>query len=178
MNNVTRAERSTVKFCEGVEVDGYMLPDGEFRVGKVGAAIAIGYAKNYLTEVEKKSPKQLKALQDAGFTGLEKSIERDSVKGGGTSASTVSLSDFRKLIIFAASKGKPEAIALLNAIVDVGLEDWFRISFGKEELTLEEKRDRACKTIAATMNWLAEDRREWALIEEQEMFLSGSWGVS
>lgn len=178
MNNIIRAERATVRFCEGVEVDGYRLPDGEFRVGKIGAAIAIGYAKNYLTEVEKKSPKQLKALQSAGFTGLEKYIELESVKGGGTSASTLSLADFRKLIIFAASKGKPQAVALLNAIVDVGLEDWFRLAFGQEQLTLEEKRDRFFKAYAATINWLVEDRKEWAVIEEQELFLSGNWGVA
>ena len=175
MTNIIRAERTSVKFCEGVEVDGYRLPDGEFRVGKVGAAIAVGYAKNYLTEVEKKSPKQLKALQDTGFTGLERIIELDSIGGGGTSANTVSISDFRKLIIFAASKGKPQAVALLNAIVDVGLEDWFRLSFGQIQLTLEEKRDRFYKAYAATIDWLEEDREDLRMIEEQELFLTGIW---
>lgn len=114
-------------------------------------------------------------MQSAGFTGSEKPVKLDSVNGGGTESKTVSLSDFRKLIIFAAKKGKPEAEALLDAIVDVGLEDWFRLAFGQEQLTLEEKRDRFYKAYAATINWLAEDRREWALIEEQELFLAGSW---
>lgn len=169
--SIIRAKRATVKFCAEVEVDGYQMPNGEFRVGKVGASVAIGFAKNYLTEVEKKSPKQLKVLRDSGFTGLEEFIELDSIRGGGTTASTLSLPDFRKLIIFAAKKGKPEAEALLNAIVDVGLEDWFRLSFGQEQLTLEEKRERFYKSYAATLDWLKEDRGDWRLIQEQERFL-------
>lgn len=171
MDNTTRAERSTIKFCEGVEVDGYRMPNGDFRVGKVGASVAVGYAKNYLTEVEKKSPKQLKALRDAGFTGLEEFVELDHIRGGGTTASTLNLPDFRKLILFAASKGKPQAVALLNAILDTGLEDWFRLSFGQEQLTLEEKRERFYRSYAATINWLEEDRQEWRVIEEQEAFI-------
>jgi len=63
MNNIIRAERATVKFCEGVEVDGYLLPDGEFRVGKVGAAIAVGYGKDWVGQLK---GKPLKALQDKG----------------------------------------------------------------------------------------------------------------
>jgi len=83
----------------------------------------------------------------------------------------LNLPDFRKLILFAASKGKPQAVALLNAILDTGLEDWFRLSFGQEQLTLEEKRDRFYKSYAATINWLEEDRQEWRVIEDQELFL-------
>jgi len=49
MDNITRAERSTVKFCEGVEVDGYLLPSGEFRVGKISTALALGYGKDWVT---------------------------------------------------------------------------------------------------------------------------------
>lgn len=150
---------------------GLVTRSGEFRVGKAGASVAVGYAKNYLTEIEKKSPKQSKALQDTGFAGLEEFIELDHVRGGGTTASTLNLPDFRKLILFAASKGKPQAVALLNAILDTGLEDWFRLSFGQQQLTLEEKRDRFYKSYAATINWLEEDRKDWRVIEEQEMFL-------
>jgi hypothetical protein len=31
------------------------------------------------------------------------------------------------------------------------------------------------KAYAATIDWLLEDRQEWKLIEEQELFLSGIW---
>jgi len=168
MNNIIRAERATVKFCEGVEVDGYLLPDGELRVGKVGAAIAVGYGKDWVGQLK---GKPLKALQDKGFTGSEKPVQLNSINGGGTEAKTLSLLDFRKLIVFAAKKERPEAEALLDAIVDVSLEDYFRIAFGQQTLTLEEKRDKFFKAYSATIDWLTEDRSDWELIAEQELFL-------
>lgn len=168
MDNIIRAERTTVKFCDGVEVDGYQMPDGEFRVGKIGAAIAVGYGKDWVGQLK---GKPLKALQDKGYTGSEKPVQLDSIRGGGGEAKTLSLSDFRKLIIFAAKKERPKAEALLDAIVDVSLEDWFRVAFGQEQLTLEEKRYKFFKTYATTINWLTEDRDDWELIAEQERFL-------
>lgn len=159
-----KAQRATVKFCEGVEVDGYLLPDGEFRVGKGSTSTALGFAKNYLSKLPSSAPKQLEALQATGFTGYCQSVEIDNERGA-TRSDTLSLQDFRKLIIFAASKGKAPAIALLNAIVDVGLEDWFRLSFGIEQLTLEEKRDRFYKSYAKTINWLEQDKAEIEYLE-------------
>lgn len=169
--NIIKAERRTVKFCEGVEVDGYMLPDGEFRVGKVGASVAIGYGKDWLGQL---GGKTLKGLQSSGFTGSEKIIKLDAIHGGGTTAKTISLPDFRKLIIFAASKGKPQAVALLDAVVDVGLDDWFRGHFGQRSLTLDEKRGLFYHTYSSTINWLEEDREDWRVIEEQQRFLQGN----
>ncbi|HEY9824854.1 MAG TPA: hypothetical protein V6D19_05360 [Stenomitos sp.] len=159
-----KAQRATVKFCEGVEVEGYLLPDGEFRVGKVSASTALGFAKNYLSRLQSATPKQLEALQSAGFTGYSQSVEIDNGRGS-TRSETLSLQDFRKLAIFAASKDKPLALALLNAIVDVGLEDWFRLSFGIEQLTLEEKRDRFYKSYAESINWLEQDKAEVKYLE-------------
>lgn len=49
-----KAQRATVKFCEGVEVDGYLLPDGEFRVGKISIAKALGYSKEWTGKLLKR----------------------------------------------------------------------------------------------------------------------------
>ena len=38
-----------MNFGEGVTVDGYQMPDGEFRIGTVGASLALGFAKNWLS---------------------------------------------------------------------------------------------------------------------------------
>ena len=38
-----KAERATIKFIDGLEVDGYRMPDGEFRVGVMGASTVLGY---------------------------------------------------------------------------------------------------------------------------------------
>lgn len=110
MNNIIRAERATVKFCEGVEVDGYLLPDGEFRVGKVGAAIAVGYGKDWLGQLK---GKPLKALQDMGYSGESIPVECETISGGGRHVQTISRLDFDILIAFAASEGKRDAMRLL-----------------------------------------------------------------
>jgi len=45
-NIILKAKRATVKFSQGLEVDGYLLPDGEFRVGITSASVIVGYAQN------------------------------------------------------------------------------------------------------------------------------------
>ena len=42
-NEPIRAERATVRFFDGLEVDGYRMPNGEFRVGLTGASLVLGY---------------------------------------------------------------------------------------------------------------------------------------
>ncbi len=64
---------------------------------------------------------------------------------------------------------------MLDALLDVSLEDWFRLSFGIKELTLEEKRAKFYTAFAATIDWEQEDKDDLALIEEQEAFLNGDW---
>jgi len=179
MDNITRAERSTVKFCDGVEVEGYRLPDGEFRVGKLSTALALGYGKDWVTRtingVASGKGKDAETLAQWGFTGVASPVEVTGSARGTTISETISLKDFRQLIRLAAKRGKPQAEALLDALLDVGIEDWFRLAFGQEQLTLEEKRDKFYKAYAATINWLAEDRQDIRLIEEQELFLAGNW---
>lgn len=43
-----RAERKPVPFFEGLEVEGYRMPDGNYRVGIEGASLVVGYARNWL----------------------------------------------------------------------------------------------------------------------------------
>lgn len=40
--DVIRSERQRVPFFEGLEVDGYRMPNGEFRVGLAGASRVLG----------------------------------------------------------------------------------------------------------------------------------------
>jgi len=165
-----KAQRKTIKFCPSVDVEGFLLPDGEFRVGKSSASLALGYQKDYLSRLPKKSEKQFKALLGEGYADSPVSVEVD-IERGSVRSETISLNDFEAFIFFSAYRGKKEAIAIQRAITRTGLEDWFRLSFGQQQLTLEEKRDRFYKSYAATINWLEEDRKDWRVIEEQEMFL-------
>jgi hypothetical protein len=146
--SVIKAKRATVKFGSQIEVDAYLLPDGEFRFGIGSAGLSIGYSKEYLGRLSDRAPLQLKALRRAGYTGLAKSVALPSINGGGRSAETISLSDYKKLITFAAKKGKAQAEALLDAILDVSLEDFARAAFAIPLLTPQEKSDRIDEIVS------------------------------
>jgi hypothetical protein len=136
---VSKSSRAKVKFGSSIEVDAYLLPDGEIRFGAASAASSIGYADNWVTRI---SGKALEALTAKGFTGLQKTVDLPTVRGGGDSAKTISLSDYRQLIVFAAKKGKANAEALLDAILEVSLEDFAREALGIDRLTGQQKTDR------------------------------------
>ena len=107
---------------EGRRLDCYELPDGEKRVGLAGASVSLGHDKSWLGRVAKTGSKLLKALQDNGWNGLQKSI-LVNVRGVPTSAKTISVSDYVKLISQDAIVNRnPEAIILLAAFAHVGLE--------------------------------------------------------
>ena len=45
-----RVERATVKFFDGLEIDGYRMPNGEFRIGLAGASRILGFSDRWLTD--------------------------------------------------------------------------------------------------------------------------------
>lgn len=99
-----RAERQTVRFFDGLEVDGYRMPNGEFRVGITGASLALGYPRNWLFRIlNGESRNQMKALQGLGFT--EKIVKTvTKTKRGDREAKTIGLRDFNRLISYAVSE--------------------------------------------------------------------------
>jgi hypothetical protein len=166
-----KSQRATIEYVEGISVDGYMMPNGEFRVGMVGASLALGYAENWLYRLTTREGKALKALQGIGYTGLPLDAELDSINGGGTKATTISLSDWQRLKIYAAQQGKMKAVALLAYQSLSSDADLFTDAFALPRWTVEQKRAMYCAELAKNINWLEEDRQEWRVIEDQELFL-------
>ncbi len=159
--DLTRFQRATVH--SEVSVEGYKSPDGEYRVGLSGASEAVGYERTWVLQVVQKQTKTLKALQGMGFTGcmVEGQIaDRGEGIRGASRIKTISLDDFSLLIIYAAAKGKPPAIALNRALVKMSLYDFFCNAFGDRLLTFEEKLGIFYKAYAETIDWLADDRLE------------------
>ncbi|MBP0031502.1 hypothetical protein [Roseofilum sp. Guam] len=161
---ITQAERATVRFFDGLEIDGYRMPDGEFRVGLEGVSSAVGFTKDWLPQAFRRDGKTLKALQGIGFTALqlEVSIGR-SGRAGASKVKTISLNDFSLVIVYAASKGKKEALALQSSLTIMALGDFFRDAFGETPLTIDEKRRIFYESYAATIspeNWRAMDKEE------------------
>jgi hypothetical protein len=163
VEEVIKAERQTVRFFDGLEVDGYRLPDGEFRVGLTGASLVLGYAKNWLGRVLSRGGNAVKALRGYGFTEKVEKVVTRSIRGGGGEAETISLDDFNLLILYAASNGKKAALALQLSLTKVALNDFFVDAFGEPPLTIEEKRRLFYEAYAATIspeNWREMDRED------------------
>ena len=161
--DITRFQRTTVHFTSEVSVEGYKSLDGEYRVSLSSASEAVGYEKTWVSQMVRKQTKTLKALQGLGFTGgIEEGqiAERSSGISGASVVKTISLDDFSFLIIYAAAKGKPPAIALNRALVKMSLYDFFCNAFGDRLLTFEEKLEIFYKAYAETIDWLADDRLE------------------
>jgi hypothetical protein len=131
-----RAERATVTFFDGLQVDGYRMPDGEFRVGITGVSEVLGYGRNWLGRVLERGGNTLKTLRGLGFTEEIQKV----VTNSGRPPETLSLRGFNRLISYAVFDGKKAALALQLALTEVALNDFFRDAFGERLLSIEEKR--------------------------------------
>ena len=155
-----KAERETVKFFDGLQVDGYRLPDGEFRVGLTGASEVLGYGREWLGRVLDRGGNTLKALQGLGFTEEIAKVATNS----GRPPETISLRDFNRLIAYAVFDGKKAALALQLALTEVALNDFFRDAFGEMPLSIDEKRRLFYEAYAATIS-----PQEWKKMEIEEI---------
>lgn len=178
-----KAVRTTVVFFDGLEVDGYRMPDGEFRVGITGASRVLGYSREWLGRVLNRGGNTVKALRGIGFTENIEKVATQSVQGGGRTARTISMNDFNRLIVYAVSDGKKAALALQLSLSDLALNDFFRDAFGEIPLTIDEKRTRFYKTYAASISpadWRNMDRKDVlkiALPGDEEELKDGSWNA-
>lgn len=163
MSEMRRSERATVTFFDGLTVDGYRMPNGEFRVGITGASRVLGYADNWLYRLLRgESRKQMKALQELGFTGVTSKTVSETSRGN-REAQTVGLRDFNRLISYAVFDKKRPALALQLALTEVALNDFFRDAFGDPPLSIADKRRLFYEAYAKTISpqeWMAMDRED------------------
>ena len=178
---IVRAERQTVEFFEGLSVDGYRMPDGSFRVGMTGASLVLGYSKEWLGRVLSRSGNSVKALRGLGFTEQVEKVATQSIRGGGSEASTISLRDFNRLIAYAVADGKKAALALQLALTETALNDFFVEAFGAPPLSFAQKRQLFYEAYAATISpaeWQQMEREEilrLALAGDEPHLLWGLW---
>ena len=183
MTEAIRAERATVKFFDGLEVEGFRMPSGEFRIGITGASKVLGYSDAWLyLALNGKSQKRLEALQGLGFTEKTLNIKSETSTGVRT-AETIGLRDFNRLISYAVFDGKKAALALQLALTEMALNDFFLDAFGEQPLTIDEKRRLFYEAYAATIspeNWREMDREEilrLALPGDEEQLQGGRWNA-
>lgn len=177
MTEPIRAEQAKVTFFNGLEVDGYRMPDGEFRVGVTGASEVLGYGRNWLGRVLSRGGNTLKTLQGLGFS---EKIQKVVTKSG-RPPETISLRDFNRLIAYAVFDGQKAALALQLALTEVALNDFFVDAFGEPPLSIDEKRRLFYEAYASTISpedWRQMDREEilrLALPGDEEHLRDGRW---
>lgn len=178
-----KAEHRTVVFFDGLDVDGYRMPNGEFRVGLAGASRVIGYNEDWLGIALKRSARTAKELRGLGFSENIKKVIAQSKQGNFLDDSTISLKDFNRLIAYATFKGKKAALALQLSLTELSLMDFFRDSFGEPPLTIEEKRrifyEEYAKTISPE-DWRTMDRQDiirLALAGDEPHLEGGQWNA-
>jgi len=162
MTESVKAVGAAIQLSDTLSIDGYMLPDGEFRAGIAGASVLLGHGKDWFNRLASRGPEKLKALQSGGFTGRLQpvTIPRDSGLRGASRAQTISLKDLAALITVEALSGNKRAIALQAAFTLEGLDGRFRETFGVQQRTADERRRFFGMTYGEFLEALAENREE------------------
>ncbi len=160
-SELIKATTATVQLGD-LPVDGYMMPNGEFRAGIAGASVLLGHGKDWFNRLASRSPNKLKALQDGGFTGRVQAvvIPREPGTRGASRAQTISLKDLTTLITVEALSGNKRAIALQAAFTLGGLDALFRDAFGMPQQSRDDRRRFFGMTYDEFLQVLADNRAE------------------
>ena len=152
VDETIKVEVATVRFFDGLEVEGYKMPDGEFRIGLTGASLVLGYGENWLPRLlRKKEGISLKALLALGFSKRTQKVLSEPTIGS-KKVETISLDDFDRLIVYTVSRHKKAALALQQSLTEVSLLDFFLDAFGKSSLNVEQKRHFFYEKYAVTIS--------------------------
>jgi hypothetical protein len=159
-----RAEREIVRFFDGLEVEGYRMPNLEFRVGLSGASRVLGYDRDWLRDILQTNARTVKSLRGLGFSEQTQKVTAQSKHQNSFEDTTISLDDFNRLIVYATSKGKKAALALQLSFTKMALNDFFRDAFGEPPLSIDQKRQLFYETYAASIS-----PEDWRRMDKQDI---------
>jgi len=127
MTNSIKATRATIAIGS-LTVDGFMLPDGAYRMSLSQAAECIGLsARNAFDFLESRA---LKSLIGEGYTLSVSEIESEENQGrGGSRIRALPLEVVRKYWLWRAFRGNKQALALVDALMAETLDRRFDAAF-------------------------------------------------
>lgn len=127
MSESIKATRATVQIGS-LTVDGFMLPDGSYRMSQTQAAECIGddavYARNFLES------KTLKSLKGEGYTPETFEVNPKGQTRGQTRIQGWSLEIVFAYWVYRCFKGNKQAFSLVLALGSETLERRFDTAFG------------------------------------------------
>lgn len=128
MTDSTRATRATVPIGS-LTVDGFMLPDGAYRMSLTQAAECVGLTTRNASDFLQS--KAFKALMGESYTVPISEIEPDETQLRGASRiRALPLEVVRKYWLWQVSRGNKQAIALVDALMAETIERRFDRAFG------------------------------------------------
>lgn len=173
MSEIIRAVQTQILFGR-TPIDAYKLQNYTFekRFGVTGISTALGYSKEWFGRLPKQGIKQFKSLQADGFTGcqIDVSVPREDFSRGASTAKTVSIRDFNKIIAYEALKKKNvRAIILLVALSERGLENLINDAFSGVSL------DWFAEKVVHYSKWTYEEFEEVLEYNREELKALYAW---
>ena len=159
MTESIRATRASVQIGSQ-EIDGFMLPDGSYRMSQTQAAECVGKpeinARRFLTS------KAIKALLGDGYTPDSIEIESDKQLRGQSRFNALSLEVVTAYWFTQASQRNKQALSLVWALLTESLERRFDNAFGVTR-TETERQERLTSRVQQLERDLAELGEGFAL---------------
>lgn len=144
MTDATRATRTTVTIGS-IQVDGFMLPDGSYRMSQTQAAQCVGLKVQNISDFLRS--KAFKSLAGEGYTPqISEIVPNDDQQRGQSRINALPLEIVRKYWLWQAFRGNKQALALVDALMAETLERRFDAAFGIER-TESERNDRLSRRI-------------------------------
>ena len=148
---MTESIKATRAFVQigALEVDGFMLPDGSYRMSQTQAAEAVGLSRRNVSDFLRS--KAIKALIGKGYTGTilereEIEIEPEPGKRGQSRFMAMPLEIVSAYWQWQSHRGNKKALALCIALMTETLERRFDTAFGVTR-TEQERNERLQERI-------------------------------
>ena len=139
-----KATRTTVTIGN-LAIEGFMLPDGSYRMSQTQAAESVGLKVQNVSDFLRS--KALKSFMGEGYTPQISEIEPDELQGRGASRiNAVPIDVVSKYWLWQVLRGNKKALALVDALTTETIERRFDAAFGVSR-TEQERDDRLSSRI-------------------------------
>jgi hypothetical protein len=159
-----KATRATIQIGS-FEVNGFMLPDGSYKMSVTQAAEIVGLGVQNASDFLRS--KALKTLMGEGYTPQIYEIESEDQGRGQSRIRALPLEIVRKYWLWQAYRGNKQALALVDALLAETLERRFDQAFGVTR-SEDERNQRLSERIVGQLETHLKDAFDFELATRAE----------
>ena len=168
MSESNKAARANIQIGD-LTVDGFMLPDGSYRMSQTQAAEAVGLSRQNVSDFLRS--KAIKRLLGEGYTGQISQVEIDSADQarGQSRINAIPLDAIAAYWQWQSFRGNKQALALCMAMTTETLTRRFDAAFGvgRSESEYNQLLQDQNAALQSTLEGLADTYAEPDLLREQ-----------